>query len=165
MIEYQNPWFRVVRQDDFYFVEELKAGHAAVTLIGFEGRLALVEQYRVASGCRLLELPRGLSEPGEDSRTCASREAREETGFEISPADLIPLGSVRPNSGILATCVDVYFGRASKSRDVSAASDGIERCVLLTPSELEQRIAAGEITDGFTLSGYMLFKAKIGDVA
>jgi ADP-ribose pyrophosphatase len=57
--------------------------HAAVTMlpIDAEGQIWFIRQYRHAIQEELLELPAGVSEPGEDPRESAQRELREEIGM------------------------------------------------------------------------------------
>ncbi len=55
--------------------------------------IVIVPTRRAASGVRVLALPKGHPDPGEDLETAALREVREETGVE---ADVVePLGEVR----------------------------------------------------------------------
>src|ERR671934_1129059 len=43
-------------------------------------QVLLIKQYRYAASGYLYEVPAGRLDPGEDPRTCAGRELREETG-------------------------------------------------------------------------------------
>ena len=162
--EYENPWFRVTREGRYYFVEEPKAHNAAAVLIRSavpgptHGKFILVEQVRPASGGRCLEIVRGYGEAGEGSAICARREALEETGYELDRVSLRHLGSVRPNSAILATPIDLYYGEAIGRS--GRLDQEIDRCVVLDKTELESAVATGEILDGFTLSAYLLWTLK-----
>ncbi|MDA8391185.1 MAG: NUDIX hydrolase [Gammaproteobacteria bacterium] len=165
-IEYENPWFQVIREGRYYFVQEPKAQNAAAVLMQSVipgptlGKFILVEQTRPASGGRCLEIVRGYGEPGEDSAMCARREALEETGYELDRGSLRHLGAVRPNSAILAGPVDLYYGQAR--RRAGRPDDEIDCCILLDERDLKSKIVSGEILDGFTLSAYLLWTLKDG---
>ncbi len=53
----------------------------------YEGKLVLIKQYRVAIDKELYECPAGLIDKGEDVRSAAIRELREETGLTLKPID------------------------------------------------------------------------------
>ena len=161
-VEHENPWFRVLRHGKFYFVDEPKARNAAVVFIEFQGQLVLIEQYRVASGCMLLATPRGYGEGQETSVACAAREAFEETGFRLMESELQFLGRIRPNSAILTSVVDVYFGVAVEKGEQQIDADEVVDVVLCAYEEFDRRIAGGDVTDGFTLAGYLLLKLRKG---
>lgn len=56
-------------------------GSAIIVPVTAAGEVLMIEQYRHVVGKRLLELPAGLIDPGEDALTAARRELIEETGF------------------------------------------------------------------------------------
>jgi ADP-ribose pyrophosphatase len=57
-------------------------GAVAIVPLLDDGRVALIRQYRYATGKILLEIPAGTLETGEPPQECAARELREETGYE-----------------------------------------------------------------------------------
>ena len=57
-------------------------GAVAIVPILGDGRVALIRQFRYATGKTLLEIPAGTLEQGEPPLECAARELREETGYE-----------------------------------------------------------------------------------
>jgi ADP-ribose pyrophosphatase len=57
-------------------------GAVAIVPLLNDGRVALIRQYRYATGKMLLEIPAGTLETGEPPLECAARELREETGYE-----------------------------------------------------------------------------------
>ena len=71
------------------FVSRTRGVSAAVIVAVDEGRVLLVEQYRVPLGRRCLELPAGLvgdEEEGEQAAPAALRELEEETGYRAERA-------------------------------------------------------------------------------
>lgn len=53
----------------------------------YEGKMVLIKQYRVPIDREIYECPAGLVDKGEDARTAAIREFREETGLTLKPID------------------------------------------------------------------------------
>src|SRR5690348_10101152 len=64
---------------------------AAVVAVDLAGHVLLVRQPRPAVGGKLVELPAGLVDPGEQPIDTARRELQEETGF--TAAQIEPLVS------------------------------------------------------------------------
>lgn len=156
-IEYQNPWFRVLKQDKYHFVDEPKSETGAAVLLESNEGIVLVEQFRFAIDRRVIEIPRGYANQGESSVDCAIREVFEETGFNLRKEDLKLLGYMNPNSGILTSTIPLYYGRTEAAQDPNWESDEIDKRVFLSRAELRSRIARSDITDSFTLSAFLLF--------
>src|SRR3954463_10104531 len=64
---------------------------AVVPLIetGDETRVLLIRQYRYAAGGFLYEVPAGRLDAGEDPKSCAERELKEETGCSADQIDYL----------------------------------------------------------------------------
>jgi ADP-ribose pyrophosphatase len=62
-------------------------GAVAIVPILDDGRVVLIRQYRYAPNKMLLEIPAGTLEQGEPLEKCASRELKEETGYEADEMD------------------------------------------------------------------------------
>lgn len=71
-----------------------------------DGLLVLVREFRPGPAARLLSLPGGMVDPGEDVVTAAARELLEETGYtcrEVALAGSAPVGNwTRPRHVALA---------------------------------------------------------------
>jgi len=56
-------------------------GAVAIVPMPKSRTILVTRQYRIAAGRRMLEIPAGTLEAGEDPLTCAKRELIEETGY------------------------------------------------------------------------------------
>ena len=123
----------------------------------FKGRYLLLEQYRHIIGSNQLCFPRGFGERDLDAEDNARAEMLQETGCR--ECDMEYIGRIHPDSGMMASVVDVYRC-VMHDMDVQIGHEGIIGYTLVEGSELERMISDGEITDGFTLSAYALCKVR-----
>ncbi|MBK9344405.1 MAG: NUDIX hydrolase [Dehalococcoidia bacterium] len=103
-------------------------GAVAMVPVTAEGNLLLVTQYRHAAGRRLLELPAGTLEAGEEPLSAVSRELQEEV--DQRPGKIEPLGAFRgaglhdrvhlPVRVLRAGAVVARSGRRRRYRDRDA---------------------------------------------
>lgn len=90
-------YLRLVRAEDWEFVERPGVKAIVAILAEHDGHLVLVEQYRPPVGCRVVELPAGLvgDVPGAEDESleeAARRELEEETGFRARDFSLLTVG-------------------------------------------------------------------------
>ena len=126
-----------------------------------EGKYVLIKQFRHAIRAEQYCFPRGYAENGENPEDNAVRELQEElNAHSIGKTEL--LGRLAPDSGLTSTQAYVF---AFELGDYSAqiGHEGILEVVELTATELDAWIKAGKITDGFTLSAWILHKDKNED--
>jgi 8-oxo-dGTP pyrophosphatase MutT (NUDIX family) len=112
-------------------------------------RILMLRRHRFIDESWGWEVPVGIVEPGEDSRSTAEREVEEETGWR--PHDLELAVSFQPAIGIADTPHDVYLGvgaeRIGEPTDINEA----ERVTWIPLTDLRKLISEGEIRDGATL--------------
>jgi ADP-ribose pyrophosphatase len=127
--------------------------------VAFRPRDALSIPERDTGG-GLWEFPAGLVEPDERSedglRRCAVRELYEETGAEVGPEAMLPLGpSTFPCPGIIGERHFYFHAEIDPAALVPPVEDGsvLERQAALVTVTLEEALAlvrAGEIEDSKT---------------
>ena len=117
--------------------------YTAVVAVTEDGHIPLVRQFRPAVEQRVLELPSGAVDAGEDPEEAARRELLEETGCEAG--ELTLLGRLHVDSGRLETQQWAFF--APDVRVVKPHPTGEEEDLELlfaTPAELREAILGGE---------------------
>jgi ADP-ribose diphosphatase len=144
----EGSYLRIVESDG-------KPGVAALPICA--GQVALVQVYRYPLDSLEWEIPRGFAH-GNDAARSVRAELAEEIGRE--PDDLIPMGTVAPNSGLLASEVSLFLARYSIK--VSQPADRMEvvRVKWIDTKALYAMIAREEIKDAFTLSALTIAQAR-----
>lgn len=122
----------------------------------WEGKFVLLDQFRHPLRTCQLAFPRGFGEPGLSEEENAQKELGEELGAQV--LSLKPLGQIVADSGLSAGGAQAMLCRITQPHP-PLQYEGIQGIVCLTPEELGHEIALGQISDGFTLSAYALFRA------
>jgi len=101
-VEWGGKYIRVVREGTWEYVERCGGVHAVVILAEHDGKVVLVEQFRVPLGRRCLELPAGLVGDEDDKgvEETAIKELEEETGFTAERIEV--LGEFFSSPGMVA---------------------------------------------------------------
>ncbi|MGW1073669.1 NUDIX hydrolase [Streptomyces sp. NPDC002537] len=125
-------------------------GAVILPLTGDHG-IVLVEHYRHATRAWHWEVPRGMGEPGATGAETAVRELAEELGTRAT--EVIPLGLVHPDSGLLGDHVELFAARVERTGELDAA-EGIRRTVTRPWPEVADMIDRGDITCAFTIAAF-----------
>lgn len=119
-----------------------RACGVAVLPVLFSERVLLNLNFRHATCSWELELPRGTAYPHETSEESALREVQEETGAIVT--ELVFLGDLAPDSGILSSVIPVYLGRvAAQTTSNPDESEAIATSLSFTKEELQEGLRLG----------------------
>jgi len=132
-----------------------KPGVAMLPLCG--SQIALVQTYRYAVESLEWGVPRGFAQDA-DPIISARAELTEELGRQ--PDELLPIGIISPNSGLLAGQVHLFLARYATKAIEPKDGDEIIDVEWIGVRELFGRIARGDIADAFTLSAITCAAAR-----
>jgi len=120
-------------------------------------RVALVLTYRYPVSTWEWGVPRGFAH-GSDPEVTARAELAEELGRE--PDTLTPIGTITPNSGILAGRVELFYARYGSAASSPEDTGEVAEVRWLPMAELNSEIASGGIADAFTLAAITCAAAR-----
>lgn len=138
------------------------AGVAVLPII--EDKVGLIRTFRHPLGKESWEAIKGHVEPGEDVRFSAVRELQEEAGFLVTAEELIDLGAVSPEAGVIKARTRLFAvvvtGRIASVVDGEL---GHGELAFYNSEEIDKLIAQGEIEDASTL--VILLKQRLKQAA
>jgi ADP-ribose pyrophosphatase len=158
---YRSKIFRVTEDravDDAGFeIKRAIVRHAgsAVMMAVESDRVLLVRQFRLPAGKELWELPAGKLDEGETPLIAAKRELAEETGYTAQQWKL--LISYFPSPGFVEEKMNIFLATDLQQGKATPMED--ERIVTrwFAREEMRSMIEAGELEDGKTLIGFLLW--------
>ena len=128
-------------------------GSVAIVAVDREGMVSLVCQRREAVRTRLLELPAGTLEAGEDPLDSARRELAEETG--LTGGTWREAARFYTTPGFCRERMYLFFAEELDQGEASPEDDEELEIVRWPVSELAEHV--GTIEDAKTLAGLMLY--------
>ncbi|MFZ1979259.1 MAG: NUDIX hydrolase [Bacteroidota bacterium] len=137
-------------------------GGCVVVPILDDGSILLVRQYRHPLKQYILELPAGKLEANENPLDCASRELREETGYEA--ASIEKLTDICTTPGFCSEVLHIYLATGLRHSPKGQALEEGEATLTLETYSLVTAVAMierGEISDSKTICGILLAEKKI----
>jgi len=155
---------RVVRTmpDGTEHVREIVRHPGAVTVLPIldDGRICLIENYRVAVERPLVELPAGTLEPDEDPAAAARRELAEETGYRAARIEMLTTFYTSP--GIFDERMVLYLA-TGLTPGPAALEPGEEiRPLPTTRQDALEMARDGRIRDAKTLVGLLYYELFVG---
>ncbi|HEY4411399.1 MAG TPA: NUDIX hydrolase [Gaiellaceae bacterium] len=124
-------------------------GAVAIVAIDSDGQMAFVRQLREATRGRLLEIPAGTREAGEEPLATAQRELREECG--LTGGTWTRLGGFWTTPGFSREYMHVFLAEGVDRGEAEPEADEDIEIVLVPFAEI------GEIEDAKTLAALYLY--------
>jgi ADP-ribose pyrophosphatase len=128
-------------------------GAVAIVAVDREGWLTLVRQLRETARRKLVELPAGALEAGEEPLECAKRELAEETG--LAGGEWHEVAAFYTTPGFCRERMTLFIAENLERGDASPESDEDLEIVRWRIDEIGDRL--GEIEDAKTLAGLLLY--------
>ena len=142
-IMWQGKYIRAIRQGQWEYASRTPGISAVVIYAEVDGKVLLIEQFRVPIGKRCIELPAGLVGDEDKDATVletAAKELREETGYEADRFEVV--GDFYASPGMIAECFTLV--RASGLTKVSSGGGNAEEDIsvhLVPRTEIRDFIA------------------------
>lgn len=140
---------------------ELMTGVSVLPVV--DGKVALIQMYRHPLGEHVWEVPRGFIDEGEGASVSAMRELAEETGLACRDEDMISLGWMAPEAGVLAAKIQLFVALNCTQEKPSQADElGHGEMRLFKMREVAAMIASSEIVDPSTIISFFKYQALHG---
>jgi ADP-ribose pyrophosphatase len=134
-------------------------GSAVMMAVDDRDRVLLVRQYRLPADGYLWELPAGRLDPGEQPLEAAKRELVEETGYRAE--EWKELVSYWPSPGFVSEKMTIFLARGLTAGQATPMDDERIETRWFAKDELAAMISRGEIHDGKTLVGFLLWQRGV----
>jgi ADP-ribose pyrophosphatase len=119
----------------------------------------MIEQFRLATGGIMLELPAGTLEHGESPRAAAEREIEEEVGMKAGTLE--ELGAFFVSPGWCTETITVYLATKLTASTQNLDEDEVVAVVELPFEEALSRALGGQIRDAKSITGLLLADRRL----
>ena len=165
-----HPWMgrrisirvdEVERSDGHRTTREIVEHPGAVAILAWDGeRLAMVRQWRHATGQVLLEIPAGTLEPDEPPAETARRELAEEVGLAAGSWIEGPRFYTAP--GFCTELMHLYLATGLSEESADADEDEELEASWLTLAEALAAVDDGRIMDAKSIAGIGWLARRLG---
>lgn len=128
-------------------------GAVAVVALDEDDNVILVRQFRKGAERRLLEIPAGTLEAGEEPITCARRELIEETGYRAECLEQI--GGLYTSPGFCTEYIHLYLATGLQKGHPAPEDDETIETIKVALSDISAMVSQGEICDGKSIAGLL----------
>jgi ADP-ribose pyrophosphatase len=131
---WKGKYISVLKRGRWEFVSRTGSTHAVVIVAEHEGKVILIEQFRVPVGGRCLELPAGLVGDEDEHATVedtAVKELEEETGFTCDRVER--LGDFQSSPGMVAESFTLVRAHGVRKVGEGGGTEHEEIDVFLVP--------------------------------
>lgn len=144
-----------------YQKREIVEHSGGVTIAAYteNKKILLVKQFRKPAEEVLWELPAGKLEFGEDPKTCAIRELKEETGYEA--LNVKHLNSFYTSPGFCTEIIHLFMATEMTKGEVNLDDGEYVEFFEIDMQEAINMIKTGQIKDSKTITGILLLKELI----
>jgi ADP-ribose pyrophosphatase len=126
----------------------------AVGILAWDGaRLAMVSQWRHATGLELLEIPAGTLDPGESPRTTAERELGEECGLAAETWEQGPSFFTAP--GFCTERLTLFLATDLREADATGPDDELLEQSWLSLPDAVAAVDDGRVIDAKSVAGIL----------
>ena len=119
-----------------------------------DGHVLFVKQFRIGAEKKILELPAGVLNKGENPDIAAERELREETGFASDHIQRI--GGFFASPGYCSEYLNIYYADNLTPSPLPQDDDEFISLVSLTVDEVYEAIETGAFVDSKTYAALAL---------
>ena len=117
-----------------------------------DDKLGLLRIYRHPVSAYTWEIPRGFVDAGEKAIASALRELEEETGLQCDAQDVVDLGTVLPEPGIMTARTHLFIAKRCRRTGPYKANElGHKEMRFFSVEELSEMAQRGTIEDATTL--------------
>jgi len=116
-----------------------------------DGKVILIEQFRISIERELIELPAGRLEPNEEPISCAARELEEEIGYRANK--LIPIATYFASVGNSNEKMYLFLALDLKKTERRLEADERIQEVVMSLETVTEKLANQEFEDSKTIIG------------
>jgi ADP-ribose pyrophosphatase len=133
-------------------------GAVAMVPVLADGRVALVTQYRHAAGNRLLEIPAGTLERGEEPLAAVERELQEEIGMR--PGRVEAMGGLYVAPGYTTEYIHLFVCHDLEEARLDGDEDQDIEVEVRTMEQALAAVESGDIADAKSVIGLLRYSRR-----